>query len=573
MEVVLDIETDSLDAKEIYCIVAKERVSGKVHVWKEHQCYETFPVFAKRVSKFIMHNGISFDADVLNRLTSCNITIDRIEDTMILSQLTNPVRDGGHSLEAWGGRLGFNKIDFHDFSCLSQEMIDYCIRDVELTERLYITLQPELKQISRECIDLEYRVRHLVSAQERNGFALDMQKAMCLVARLKDKSDAIENEVTKMFPPLPTHTRDVKIKIKKDGTLSSVGLRHIEDKSIVAGDHSAIEYQEFNLSSRQQIVKRLLLRGWQPQKFTDKGHPIVDEGVLKDVDLPEAKKIAEFLMLRKRIAQVQSWIDAVKNDGKVHGQVLTLRAISGRMAHHSPNMAQVPASYSPYGKECRECWTTASPDYSLVGCDASSLELRALAHYLNDPKFTSEVVDGDIHTANQQAAGLETRDQAKTFIYAFIYGAGAAKIGSVVGGTAADGQRLIDTFLANVPALATLRQKVDAASSRGYLFGLDGRKLIVRNKHSAVNLLIQGAGAVICKQWLVDIHLLMRHNKINANLVASIHDEYQHEVYKDQAEEFGEITKLAMKKTEERLRIKCPLDSEYKVGLNWSQTH
>jgi DNA polymerase I-like protein with 3'-5' exonuclease and polymerase domains len=224
MEVVLDIETDSLDAKEIYCIVAKERVSGKVHVWKEHQCYETFPVFAKRVSKFIMHNGISFDADVLNRLTSCNITIDRIEDTMILSQLTNPVRDGGHSLEAWGGRLGFNKIDFHDFSCLSQEMIDYCIRDVELTERLYITLQPELKQISRECIDLEYRVRHLVSAQERNGFALDMQKAMCLVARLKDKSDAIENEVTKMFPPLPTHTKDVKIKIKKDGTLSSVGL-------------------------------------------------------------------------------------------------------------------------------------------------------------------------------------------------------------------------------------------------------------------------------------------------------------------------------------------------------------
>ena len=169
MEVVLDIETDSLDAKEIYCIVAKERVSGKVHVWKEHQCYETFPVFAKRVSKFIMHNGISFDADVLNRLTSCNITIDRIEDTMILSQLTNPVRDGGHSLEAWGDRLGFNKIDFHDFSCLSQEMIDYCIRDVELTERLYITLQPEVKQISRECIDLEYRVRHLVSQSRSIG--------------------------------------------------------------------------------------------------------------------------------------------------------------------------------------------------------------------------------------------------------------------------------------------------------------------------------------------------------------------------------------------------------------------
>jgi DNA polymerase I-like protein with 3'-5' exonuclease and polymerase domains len=452
-------------------------------------------------------------------------------------------------------------------------MIDYCIRDVELTERLYIALQPHVHTIRRQCIDLEYEVRRLVSQQERNGFSLDMQKATCLVAKLKDRSDSIESEVTAMFPPIPVLVREVTPKIKKDGSLSTVGLRHIEDIAVVAGVHSAIDYQEFNLSSRQQIVKRLLSKGWQPNKFTDKGHPIVDEGVLKDVDLPEAKKIAEFLMLRKRIAQIQSWIDAVKDDGKVHGQVLTLRAISGRMAHHSPNMAQVPASYSPYGKECRECWISGDTSNLLVGCDASSLELRALAHYLEDSKFTKEVVDGDIHTANQHAAGLETRDQAKTFIYAFIYGAGAAKIGTVVGGTAQDGQRLIDTFLSNVPALATLRQRVDAASNRGFLIGLDGRKLIVRNKHSAVNLLIQGAGAVICKQWLVDIHDLLTYTKIKARLVASIHDEYQHEINKEQAEEFGELTKLAMRKTQERLGIKCPLDSEYKIGHNWSETH
>ena len=573
MEVVLDIETDDLNATEIFCIVAKERESGKIHVWKGKQCYDTFPLFAKRVSKFIMHNGISFDANVINKLTSAYIDIDRIEDTLILSQLTDPVRDGGHSLESWGQRLGFDKIDFHDFSCLTQEMIDYCIRDVELTERLYIALQPHVHTIRRQCIDLEYEVRRLVSQQERNGFALDMQKATCLVAKLKDRSDSIESEVTAMFPPIPVLVREVTPKIKKDGSLSTVGLRHIEDIAVVAGVHSAIDYQEFNLSSRQQIVKRLLSKGWQPNKFTDKGHPIVDEGVLKDVDLPEAKKIAEFLMLRKRIAQIQSWIDAVQNDGKVHGQVLTLRAISGRMAHHSPNMAQVPASYSPYGKECRECWVSGDKSNLLVGCDASSLELRALAHYLEDDKFTKEVVDGDIHTANQHAAGLETRDQAKTFIYAFIYGAGAAKIGTVVGGTAQDGQRLIDTFLSNVPALATLRQRVDVASNRGFLIGLDGRKLIVRNKHSAVNLLIQGAGAVICKQWLVDIHDLLTYTKIKARLVASIHDEYQHEINKEQAEEFGELTKLAMRKTQERLGIKCPLDSEYKIGHNWSETH
>ena len=165
--------------------------------------------------------------------------------------------------------------------------------------------------------------------------------------------------------------------------------------------------------SRQQIVRQLMLRGWKPENFTEKGHAIVDETTLENVDIPEAKKIAEFLMLEKRIAQVESWLELVDSDSKVHGKVLTLRAISGRMAHNSPNMAQVPAVYSPYGKECRDCWTVSSPDNSLVGCDASSLELRCLAHYLGDAKFTKEVVEGDVHTANQKAAGLETRDQAK----------------------------------------------------------------------------------------------------------------------------------------------------------------
>ena len=201
MEVVLDIETDGLDPTEIFCIVAKERETGEIHVWKEQQCYEIFPLFAKRVSKFIMHNGISFDANVINKLTSTHIGIDRIEDTLILSQLTDPVKDGGHSLESWGQRLGFDKIDFHDFSCLTEEMITYCIRDVELTERVYIALQPAVNAIRRQCIDLEYEVRKLVSQQERNGFSLDMQKATCLVAKLKDRSDSLESEVTVMFPP------------------------------------------------------------------------------------------------------------------------------------------------------------------------------------------------------------------------------------------------------------------------------------------------------------------------------------------------------------------------------------
>jgi len=243
------------------------------------------------------------------------------------------------------------------------------------------------------------------------------------------------------------------------------------------------------------------------------------------------------------------------------------------MAHYSPNMAQIPAVYSPYGRECRSVWITTNDNYKLVGCDASSLELRCLAHYMNDSDFTKEVVNGDIHTANQKMAGLDTRDQAKTFIYALIYGAGPEKIGSIVGGGAKEGKKIMDRFMKNMPALKFLRENVAKASASGYIRGLDGRLLKVRQQHAAVNLLLQGAGAIICKEWLRQITLAVRQGAYDYRLVASIHDEYQFEVRADQAERFGEATQRAMKYVEENLKVRCPLDSEYKIGNNWAETH
>ena len=549
MNVILDIETDALNATKIHCIVTKNVDTGQVNLWKGDECYTSFPKFAKGVSKFIMHNGISFDAPTLNRLTGTKLNVSNVEDTLILSQLLFPTRKK-HSLESWGENLGFNKIDFHDFSELTEEMVTYCIRDVDITYRLWLKIKEEKYEKYRKAIDLEYRVRHIVDIQERNGFTLDVQKATCLQAELTDKASVIEEKLQEKYPP-----------ITQERVSEKTGKR-LKDKIIV-----------FNPSSRQQIAARLMEQGWKPDNFTPTGHPIVDEGTLKNVDIPEAQMIAEYLLLNKRIAQIKSWLELLEEDGKVHGKVLTLKAISGRMAHFGPNMAQVPAVYSPYGKQCRACWSSSSPDRVLVGCDASSLELRCLAHYMRNKGYTKEVVEGDIHTANQKAAGLATRDQAKTFIYAFIYGAGSAKIGSIVGGSATEGQVLMDNFLAALPALAQLRSDVDKASRSGYIAGLDGRKLHVRHQHAAMNLLLQGAGAIICKQWVVFIDQLIKKHRLDVKLVASIHDEYQFDCRKDQAEQFGKLTREAMKLTEKELNVRCPLDSEYKVGLNWSETH
>tara|TARA_Y100001954_G_scaffold230172_1_gene277352 strand:- start:286 stop:1020 length:735 start_codon:yes stop_codon:yes gene_type:complete len=244
------------------------------------------------------------------------------------------------------------------------------------------------------------------------------------------------------------------------------------------------------------------------------------------------------------------------------------------MAHHSPNMAQVPAVYSPYGQECRELWTISNPDtHQLVGTDASGLELRCLAHYMKNADFTNEVLTGDVHTANQRAAGLSNRDQAKTFIYAFLYGAGPAKIGKIVGGGPGKGQKLISKFLANMPALRTLRSNIQEAAQQGSIPGLDGRRLMIRSEHAALNTLLQGAGAIVCKQWLVEIDKRVRKSGLDAKLVASVHDEYQFEVARPDINRFTKITKEAMYQTQKVFNFRCDLDSDYKVGNNWAETH
>ncbi len=539
---VVDIETDKLDATKIHCIVASS-ISGKQKVWIEDECQQ-FSDWSRQIDQFIMHNGISFDAPILNRLTGSNIKLSQVRDTLIESQLYNPIRDGGHSLQSWGERLGYNKGDYNDFTTFNKEMLEYCQRDTELTRKVAGVLSGEGSTFSDRSYNLERKVRAIVDQQEKNGFAFNIQKAIVFLSQLEDEQYSLEEKAQDMFEPT-----EVKLKTKT-------------------------KYIPFNIASRKQIAERLMERGWKPTKHTEKGNVIVSEEILSKLDMPEAQMFSRYFLLQKRTGLLKSWIQECQEDERVRGRVMTLRTVTGRMAHNSPNMAQVPATYSPYGKECRELWTVSNPDtHILVGTDASGLELRCLAHYMNDPKFTREVLTGDVHTANQKMAGLETRDQAKTFIYAFLYGAGPAKIGSVVGAGAKQGNILIQRFLKNMPALNRLRSKVQEAAERGTIIGLDGRQLQIRAIHSSLNTLIQGAGAIVCKQWLVHMDERIRAKGIDAKLVASVHDEYQFEVSKKDTTIFGQITKDAMKDTEATLDVKCPLDCEYKVGNTWAETH
>jgi DNA polymerase I-like protein with 3'-5' exonuclease and polymerase domains len=194
-----------------------------------------------------------------------------------------------------------------------------------------------------------------------------------------------------------------------------------------------------------------------------------------------------------------------------------------------------------------------------------------LAHYMDDEAYTKEILEGDIHTANQHAAGLATRAQAKTFIYAFLYGAGNAKIGSVVGGNARQGGELKDKFLENTPALAELREDIAMQAGSGFLDGLDGRRLRVRSAHAALNTLLQGAGAIVMKQAVIHLYELLEH--VDFKLVAQVHDEWQIECHPNDAEYVGKAAVQAIIQAGETFNLNCPLDGEYRIGSNWAETH
>ena len=573
MKLIFDIETDDLDATKVWCIVAKE-LDGKSYRFTPDEIEDGIKLL-QDADTLIGHNIIGFDLPVLDNLYNFKYK-GKIIDTLVMSRLYNPVRENGHSLKTWGYRLGIPKQEQPEFESYTPAMLNYCEQDVILNEAVYKYLLDEGTGFSKQSFDLEQKTASIIREQEKTGFYFDSQQAMTLLAQLSQNKADVEDEVQKTFKPKWVEDKMVLPYTNKNGELSKRGLTDDEYENIlISGNREPFmrrKLVDFNLGSRKQIGEYLIDFGWKPEKFTPTGQPIVDEGTLKKIThIKEAKLIADYLLYQKRIAQVSSWIDELKDD-RVHGRVIPNGTITGRMTHRNPNMAQVPNLGSPYGKECRACWTVPE-GYKLVGIDASGLELRMLAHYMNDADYIEEVVNGDIHSTNQELAGLKTRDQAKTFIYALVYGAGDFKIGKIINGDIKKGKALRERFFRNLPALKKLKDRVQQASNRGFLKGIDGRKIYVRSQHASLNTLLQGCGAIVMKQAMVNLHELIKLNTVDAQFVANIHDEWQLQVKESQADYIGRLGVESIEKVTEQFNMRCDLTGQYKIGGNWSETH
>lgn len=513
-------------------------------------------------------NTMGFDGPVIDRVWGTSITTKQQLDGMLLSQLYSPSRPGGHALASYGVQFSFPKHSFdkEDFDKgYTAKMSAYCEQDTRLATKAIQWLQDKLaaEHFSAESIELEHAVQRVLVRQRATGFLLDVAYANDVWAEITRHMLKLERDLQEVFPPITQKRFSEKTgKPLKDGV------------------------EVFNVGSRQQIYSRLLPLGAKFPKKTEKGSPVVDETTLEAIPLPEAQRILDYLILQKRLGQITNWLNAVEPDNRVRCRVTSNGAVTGRMTHAKPNLAQVTgvkkdkATGEPlrglaggYGYESRACWIVPEGK-KLVGIDASGLELRMLAHYMKDDAYTKELLEGDVHTANMKAAGLSTRDQAKTFIYAFLYGAGDAKLGSITGGGAKRGRQLKQAFLANTPALDTLKGLVsDIADKHKSLPGLDGRRLRVRHKHAALNTLLQGAGAVVMKKAAVIFQQLLTEAGIAAEFVANVHDEWQMEVEEHLADAVGKLGVSAIVKAGEAYELRCPLDGEYNVGNNWAETH
>ena len=581
--IVFDIEADSLEPTKIWCIAAVDPDSGETKTFGPTEIVNGL-AFLNTADKLIGHNIIGYDLPAIKKIHNIDLTEGKaIVDTLVLSRLFNPTREGGHSLESWGYRIGLQKIEHTEFGEYTPDMLNYCRNDAVLNAKMFNSLKTESRGFSRQSVVLEHETLKIIANQRERGFLLDVKSATLLVAELTDRLKEVEREVQKTFRPKQLKTT-LLAQFTKTGALSKMGLIEgstkksrltQEEYEEIATKRKTIRIEEvpFNLGSRKQIGEYLVDFGWKPKNFTPTGQPIVDESTLGKIkDIPEATLIAEYLLLQKRIAQVSSWLEELHEDDRVRGFVNPNGTITGRMTHNHPNMAQVPSVRAPYGKRCRACWTVPE-GYKLVGIDASSLELRMLAHYMKDEDFKNEILHGDIHSTNQRLAGLESRDQAKTFIYALLYGAGDAKLGSVVGGNKRDGSELRKRFFDNLPAFKHLKDTVGRAASKGFLKGLDGRKLYVRSEHAALNTLLQSAGAIVMKQAMIGLNQLIKLNTLDAHFVCNVHDEWQLEVKESVADSTGQLGVDAIRQSGKELELFCPLDGEYKIGDNWYETH
>jgi DNA polymerase I-like protein with 3'-5' exonuclease and polymerase domains len=596
---IFDLESDGLydNVTKIHCLVIYDIQSGNTFSYGP-DAIDNAINHLDSADVLIGHNILFYDIPVIKKLHGTEFN-GRVIDTLICTRLiwpketlydldeeqyqeVPPKLKGSASLKAWGYRLADHKIEFQDFTEYSQEMLDYCIQDVRVTEKLWNHIINQ--KYPESSLVLEHDFAQKINKQIRTGIPFDVDRCLDLVDDLRAKKQKLEHELKTLFPPLKkSEWFTPKVNNQKRGYVKGVPFEKIR-------------YEEFNPGSRKQIIERLYNKyKWVPEGKTEKGNPKLDDDVLDKLPFPEAETLGKYMLINKRLGQIadgnNAWLKLVNNDtGRIHGDVITNGTITGRCSHRNPNCSQVVANGKPYGKECRSLFHSPY-DWDLIGIDAKALELRCLAGYLalwDDGEYASMVINPevDIHTYNQEQFGVANRDISKRLLYGMLYGCGAAKAGTIIDPNEKNesklktmGRSAINGFMKGVPALKKLKDQIEETiSSRGYLIGLDRRILHCRSSFKGLNVLLQSAGGILMKQVVVNIHnniennLKLKHGD-NWEQLLMIHDEVQLTCNKKYTEKIREQAMIAFPQAQEFFNFRCKIEGDSCIGSTWAETH
>jgi DNA polymerase I len=607
-----DTEGDGLlnETTKLHCLSIVNLDTDEVDGYADQPGYTPIKVGLKRLEEaklVVGHNWLKHDHPVIKKIYPKYAPKGMIRDTLVLSKLFwNQIKEQDfkrkgfppallmrpHSLAAWGWRLGNRKADYDGgWETFSPEMYDYCLQDSRVGAQLYRRCEKEaeawgvpLEEAHPEpkvsCVELEHRIAAICGLIEQHGFAVDEDKLVALSAKLAARRAALEAELQVAFPPKTVSEEFTpKVNNKTRGYVKGVPF-------------TKTRVVPFNPGSRHHIGERLIQLGWEPSDFNKDGTPSVDDDTLSSLPWPQAKVLGEFLMVQKRLGQVangpQAWLRKLKN-GRIHGRIDSGGTHTGRAAHSDPNMGQVPACGVPFGADCRGSFR-ADRGHVLVGTDMEALELRDLAAYMaryDGGAYIKTVLEGDkalgtdMHSINARLIGC-SRDTAKVFFYAMIYGAGDMKLGETLGlmgrKAMAAGKLARARLLRGVPALGKLVESIQKTiNKRGYLIGLDGRHLKARSVNAALNTLLQSAGAVQSKRWIVILFDMLTEMGLEWGsdwaIVAWVHDETQKTTKPEFAELVGQKAVECIEEAGEFYNFRCPLTGQAKTGDTWAATH
>lgn len=593
----IDVEANSLTPSRLWVLCASRFDSTDIFSFVGHEGIRRFfDELRGQEVFFVGHNAISYDGPATERLANGTANVSNIVDTLILSYLYDPHLPGGHSLEAWGERLKDPKGSWSDWSKYSPEMDTYCQQDVRLGKKVFKALVSRMRRMgfSELSCEIEHQIREVIDEQQSNGWYFDIPGAQSLVGQLRAEQNDLEPDIRVLFPRQLTEVGTYNRRQTKAGGEFASYLRHLETFPEVRdngnGTYSTLDWQDFNIGSPKQRVERLLELGWKPQNFTEKGFPKVDEESLvayaQSSGLAPVQAIADWLVLQGRTTMIEGWLNNVDYDTSLmHGRVFTCAAATRRMTHNSPNTANIPKAKKKikYGIECRRLWQ-CRPNRRQVGYDASGLEMRMFAQYLNNEEATLLFTTGDPHLLNTRNLQLpdEMRDiTVKNGFYAYLYGAGDPKLGRTLktelqGGEAGTyGKWARGILEKGTPGLARLVAEIqdEFRGTGGVLRTIDGGFVRCGSRTAALNYKLQSAGAIVMKKAAIIARDEIRHKGLDSLLVGTIHDEGQHDAKSEDSDSVGEVCVAAIASSGEALGFHVPLTGNYKVGANWAECH